>query len=68
MTKGNNWFIDYSMNSSTPDYQDKFGQLGDIPLDGDFNKDGIMDRPVFRGVTKGNNWFIDYSMDGSTPD
>jgi hypothetical protein len=47
------------------DSQNRFGQIGDIPLVSDFNGDGIMDRAVFRGVFKGNNWFFDYSMDGS---
>lgn len=62
LTRGDNWLFDYSMDG-TIDKQDKFGQLGDIPLVGDFNKDGIMDRAVFREVTKGNNWLFDYSMD-----
>jgi len=64
VTKGNNWFIDYKMDG-TIDKQDKFGQTGDIPLVGDFNRDGIMDRAVFRGVTKGDTWFYDYTMDGT---
>jgi hypothetical protein len=63
-TTGNNWFFDNNMDGSI-DAQDRFGQVGDIPLVGDLNDDGIMDRAVFRSVTKGNNWFIDYSMDGS---
>jgi hypothetical protein len=67
VTSGNNWFFDYEMNG-TIDKQDKFGQIGDIPLVGDFNTDGTMGRAVFRGVTKGNNWFFDYNMNGATAD
>jgi hypothetical protein len=64
-SKGNNWLFDTDMIGTTIEKQDKFGQLGDIPVVGDFNKDGIMDRAVFRGVSKGNNWLFDYSMDST---
>jgi hypothetical protein len=52
--------------NTTIEKQDKFGQLGDIPLVGDFNKDGIMDRAVFRSLTSGDNWFFDYEINGTT--
>jgi len=32
VTKGINWFFDYNMNGATADYQDRFGQIGDIPV------------------------------------
>jgi hypothetical protein len=60
-----NWFFDANMDGIV-DSQDKFGKAGDIPLVGDLNNDGTMDRGVFRSVTRGSNWFVDYGMDGTT--
>jgi len=67
-----NWFFDYNMDGIV-EKQDKFGKAGDIPLVGDFNNDGTMDRAVFRekihekfhNKHNGNNWFSDYNMDGT---
>jgi hypothetical protein len=62
--KSLNWFFDTNMDGKI-EKQDRFGQLGDIPLVGDFNKDGITDRAIFRSLTSGNNWFFDYEMNGT---
>jgi hypothetical protein len=62
VAKTNNWLFDYDMDT-TINKKDTFGQLGDIPLVGDFNKDGVVDRAVFREVAKTNNWLFDYDMD-----
>jgi hypothetical protein len=64
IAKTNNWFFDTNMDGSTIEKQDRFGQIGDIPLVGDFNRDGVMDRAVFREVAKTNNWLFDTNMDG----
>ncbi len=57
------WIIDYEMDG-TVDIRDHFGMSGDIPLIGDFNNDGLMDRAVFR-KTVFNNWIFDYGMDST---
>jgi hypothetical protein len=31
VTKGNNWFFDYNMDGTT-DKQDRYGQIGDLPV------------------------------------
>lgn len=54
-----NWI--FSDNLSAVRYRDHFGLGTDIPLAGDFNNDGVMDRAVFRN----GDWIMDYSADGS---
>ena len=39
-----------------------FGTTGDIPLIGDWNKDGITDVTVFR--PSNGNWYLDYNGTG----
>lgn len=54
-----NWILDRNLDGIV-DLRDHFGSAGDLPLLGDFNNDGVMDRAVFRN----GQWIFDYDLDG----
>jgi PKD repeat protein len=56
-----NWSLDYN-NAGVNDKTFHFGKLGDIPVIGDWNKDGISDVGVFRPST--GNWYLDTTKTG----
>ncbi len=54
-----NWI--FTNDLATAIHWDHYGTSSDIPLFGDFNGDGRMDRAVFRG----GQWIVDHSLDGT---
>ena len=55
------WFIQRSEDNSY--FSFPFGQLGDIPVPGDYDGDGKADAAVFRPSTA--NWFIQQTTAGT---
>jgi len=59
--RSGNWYIDTDRDQST-DIRFTWGKAGDIPLFGDYNRDGHDDVVLFRS----GNWYIDTDRDQST--
>ncbi len=57
-----NWLF-YTSGNKSPDILDSFGRNEDLPVIGDFNGDGIIDRAHFR--PREGKWYFDYSFDGT---
>ena len=57
-----NWYLDYN-NTGTIDKIFHFGSNGDVPVIGDWNKNGTSDVAIFRPST--GYWYFDYNLDGT---
>ncbi len=57
-----NWYLDYN-NTGTIDKIFHFGSNGDVPVIGDWNKNGTSDVAIFRPST--GFWYFDYNLDGT---
>ena len=55
------WYLDYN-NDGIPDKILAYGLNGDLPVSGDWNKDGTDTVGVFRPTTR--TWYLDYNNDG----
>jgi PKD repeat protein len=64
--KDGTFYLDYDGNfrwdGIGPDRQYTYGQTGDIPVSGDWNKDGQTEVGIFRPAT--NQFFLDYNGNG----
>ena len=61
---GNTWSLRYTLTGGWADISFQFGEPGDIPVTGDWNKDGV-DTP---GVVRGNTWYLKNSLSGGWED
>ncbi|MCA1915754.1 SBBP repeat-containing protein [Methanospirillum hungatei] len=64
--RGRTWYLDYNgngvWNGPSTDRQYTFGLVGDVPVSGDWDKDGRTSIGVFRWSTR--TWYLDYNGKG----
>jgi peptidoglycan/xylan/chitin deacetylase (PgdA/CDA1 family) len=64
MVRGTTWLIRDSLSAGAATWTFDFGALGDIPISGDWNGDGV-NTP---GVVRGNTWLLRNSLSGGPAD
>ena len=59
---GGNWYLDFE-NTGENDISMHFGTMGDNPVTGDWNNDGISDMGVYRPSS--GNWYLETAETGA---